>query len=410
MRIQFTPARERILRAQVIDAERPGPLLHDFRVVLDFVGTQGIKVGGKHHLLPNDTIEELNQRLRRPLLLNMKRPQLRSHPYLQGLHLLFRASGLGRVEGTGSKARLVLGPAMMAQWERLNPTEQYFNLLEAWLRLGRPEMVGERSRDEPMLYPCVGVWMGLPAQGRRFDLQRPQEAHLLGIYRDFYQLALMDLFGLLDVEHPNKPVQPWCPAAVRHVPFGDAFLALLADKVWDGPMDLLFAEEEGSPESAGFGAWQPLFQPYFPEWRENLQVPKTGRREGTFVFRVSLGKVWRRIAVRADDTLDTLVGLILDSVDFDHDHLYAFTYTNRFGRKAQALHPYMDEGPSGDEVHIGDLPLGAGQSMKLVYDFGDHWEFGVKLEKIEPPGAKIETPCILESHGKAPEQYPSWDV
>jgi hypothetical protein len=406
-RIQFTPDQEQILRAQVIDDDQPGPVLHDFRVILDFVGTKGVKAGGKYHLPPIEAIGDLNQRLSRPLLLNMQRPQLRSHPYLQGLHLLLRASGLGRVEGTGSKARLVLDPAMMAQWQRLNPTEQYFNLLEAWLRFGRPEMVGDRGRDTVLLFPCVSIWMSLPAEERRFDLERPQEAHIPGIYREFYQLALMDLFGFVGVEHPNQPVQPWCPSAVRHVPFGDALLALLAEKVWAGPMSFLIHED--SPESAGFGAWQPLFQPYFPEWRENLQVPKAARRKGTFVFRVALGKAWRRIAVRASDTLDTLVGLILNSVDFDNDHLYTFTYTDRFGKRAQALHPYMDEGPSGDEVHIGDLPLEQGQSMRLVYDFGDHWEFDVKLERIEPPSAKIEAPCILESHGKAPEQYPSWD-
>ncbi len=407
-RIKLTRGQGEILRVQVIDADRPGSLLHDFQVLLDFVGTEGVTTGGKHHLPPEEALGDLNQRLRRPLLLNLKRLQLRSHPYLSGLHLLLRASGLGRPKGTGSKSRLVLDPVLMEQWQQLNPTEQYFNLLEAWLRFGRPEMFGERGRDERLLYPCVSTWMYLPAEGRRFNLERPQEVYFGGIGRDFYQLALMDLFGLLDVEHPDKPVKPWCPAAVGHLPFGDALLTLLAEKVWDGRLGL-FGEEEDSPESAGFGAWQPLFQPYFPEWRENLHVPKAARRKGTFVFRVSLGRVWRLIAVRSTDTLNTLVGLILDSVGFDNDHLYAFTYTDRFGRKAQALHPYMDEGPSGDEVHLGDLPLEPGQSMRLVYDFGDNWKFDVKLEKIEPPGAKIKAPATLESHGKAPEQYPSWD-
>ena len=92
-------------------------------------------------------IGELDRRLSRPLHLELKRPQLRSHPYLQGLNLLLRASGLSRVEGTGAKARLVLDPAMRMQWDQLNPTEQYFNLLEAWLRFGRAEMVGETGLD-----------------------------------------------------------------------------------------------------------------------------------------------------------------------------------------------------------------------------------------------------------------------
>ncbi len=46
--------------------------------------------------------------------------------------------------------------------------------------------------------------------------------------------------------------------------------------------------------------------------------------------------------------------------------------------------------------------------MELLYDFGDSWRFTIKLERIEPRGAKMKTPRILESHGKAPAQY-SWE-
>jgi hypothetical protein len=128
-----------------------------------------------------------------------------------------------------------------------------------------------------------------------------------------------------------------------------------------------------------------------------------------FVFRVSLGKAWRRIALGADATLHDLVGWILESVDFDDDHLYAFTYRDRFGAAAEVNHPFMDEGPRGDEVRLGDLPLNPGQSMGLLYDFGDSWRFDVKLERVEPPGSGVKAPGILESHGKAPEQYPGGD-
>ena len=45
---------------------------------------------------------------------------------------------------------------------------------------------------------------------------------------------------------------------------------------------------------------------------------------------------------------------------------------------------------------------------RLTYDFGDNWRFDVKLERIEPAG-RIKKPRIVESHGKAPEQYPQWE-
>src|SRR5438874_2374948 len=103
---ELTKDQEQLLREQVIDSDRPGPVLRDFRTLLDFVGTKGLKAAGKYNLLPIELIGELDQRLSRPLRLDlsMKRPQLRSHPYLQGLYLLLRASGLSRVEGAGAHA------------------------------------------------------------------------------------------------------------------------------------------------------------------------------------------------------------------------------------------------------------------------------------------------------------------
>ena len=172
---KLTKAQEQVLRDQAITADQPGPVLRDFRVLLDFLAPEGFEAGGKHNLLPLKHIGDLDRCLSRPLHLELKRPQLRSHPYLQGLNLLLRASGLSRVAGVGAKARLVLDPAMLAQWDRLNPTEQYFNLLEAWLRVGRAEMVGERGPAwGDLLLHCLQTWQFLPQEGRRFDLKRPQ--------------------------------------------------------------------------------------------------------------------------------------------------------------------------------------------------------------------------------------------
>jgi hypothetical protein len=47
--------------------------------------------------------------------------------------------------------------------------------------------------------------------------------------------------------------------------------------------------------------------------------------------------------------------------------------------------------------------------MRFVYDFGDNWRFKIELERIDPPNAKIKKPRVLESHGKAPQQYRDWN-
>jgi Plasmid pRiA4b ORF-3-like protein len=431
---KFTKHHEKCLREQVITADQPGPVLRDFRVLLDFLGSKGVESTGKYNLLPLKFIGELDGRLSRPLKLKLKRPQLRSHPYLQGLNLLLRASGLSRVEGVGSKARLVLDPAMLAQWDQLNPTEQYFNLLEAWLRFGRSDMVGERGHGgELLLTPCLQTWQFLPKEGSQFDPKKPEEVYVFGVGREYYLLALMDLFGLLKVEQPARPVTPWSPAGVYRVPFGDAVCNRLGSEIPSPWRDVFrqmeeqddteqddaeqndAEQEEGALEMPRFGAWQPMFQPFFPEWRENLKFPRLELREGVYIFRVSMddfrvspGEVWRLIAVPGDATLDDLVNLVLRSVKFDDEHLYRLTYRDRLGSNVSALHPAMDEGPWADQILIGTLPMEPGQTMQLLYDFGDSWRFTIKLERIDPD-VKKKTPRILESHGKAPEQYPNWD-
>lgn len=434
---ELTASQEHCLRNQVISFDQPGTVLHDFHTLLDYVRPEGVEAQGKYNLLPIKLIGELDRRLSHPLHFDLKRPQIRSHPYLQGLNLLLRASGLTRIEGTGARARLVVDPEMMMQWEQLNPTEQYFNLLEAWLRFGRAEMVGEKSGIWDELLPkCLQAWQALPEKGRRFDLKKPHEIYVSGVDREFYLLALMDLFGLVEVQRPTRPVAPWGPAAVRHVPFGDAIFTLLVslqDLRWEADFPVLEHEdeededkdgnevededeegeledqEEGALEQPRFGAWQPIFQPYFPSWQKNLTLPEREPCQGTFVFRVSLGKIWRLIAMPADKTLDDLVDVILRSVKFDNDHLHEFSYRNRLGAKVEVHHPAMDEPPYTDEVSIGTLPLEPGETMELTYDFGDNWQFTVKLDRIDPPDAKLKAPRILESHGKAPEQYQDWD-
>jgi hypothetical protein len=262
----LTPEQEAVLRSTVIDDLHPGALLHDFELLLDYVGEKGVKAGGKYNLLPIDAIPVLDERLAHPLRLDMKRPQLRSHPYLQGLHLLFRASGLARVEGTGEKARLAVDPVVMQSWSALNPTERYFALLEAWLLYSRPEMVGMDGRfDGPLLHN----WgLSLSFLERMDELTRKRALPLFFRFGDgpFY-IALADLFGLLALREPFTAVPRWELPDIKLTPFGQAMFVLIG-KAWAELFDR--REEEAGAEEAEeeepqlrdeLGVLQPIFQP-----------------------------------------------------------------------------------------------------------------------------------------------------
>src|SRR4051812_11919955 len=65
--LKLTKAQMKCLHDQVITADQPGPVLHDFRVLLDFLGPEGVEAAGKYNLFPIKSIGELDHRLSRPL-------------------------------------------------------------------------------------------------------------------------------------------------------------------------------------------------------------------------------------------------------------------------------------------------------------------------------------------------------
>ena len=289
----------------------------------------------------------------------------------------------------------------------LNPTEQYFNLFEAAFRFGRDEMIGEPgSSMRRALWVCLGAWRHITQDGSDFKDEDSVGLIHHAFYGNWYLLALMDLFGLARVDLPPAPVTKWQPPRVEILPFGDALLKLIwnmslglsdddsideddgqdedglddsfegfsVDEKADEDDDEYEDEDEAEDEVSGeveFGAWQSLFQPFFPEWQRNLEFPRQKPREGMFIFHVSLDDVWRLIAIPSTLTLDELAREILKSVNFDNDHLYEFRYADRLGAMCAIHSPQMNEGPLADEVNVSQLPLEPGQRMEFHFDFGD---------------------------------------
>jgi hypothetical protein len=128
----LTEEYQQLLQQLSIDDNSPGTILRDFQTLLDFLHPNGTEVSGIHNLFPLKSLPELNSRLSHPIETNLKRPQQKSYPYINGLYLLLRASGLSQVKHLGKKQTLVLDETVLQSWTKLNPTERYFTLLEAW--------------------------------------------------------------------------------------------------------------------------------------------------------------------------------------------------------------------------------------------------------------------------------------
>ena len=408
------PNIEKILLAQTIDENQPTAILRDFEAFLKFVAANKLEASGKNELLPLKCLRELNAVLTKPFEIALQRPVQKSFANINGLFLLARASGLLVLQRNDKTVEFVIDPEALKIWQSLNPTGRYFTLVESWIVRGSGELIGERRSglfDSP-LYNLSQLYEKIKDKNLKFKDDKSFFEQSLP-YLGLHNIALAEMFGWLEIKHgAGETGKSWIIEQIKFTDFGAASVALLLnnfkalDLDWKNAAVITGSEFD---ENA-FNLLQPTFQPYFPEWQNSFRLPQTETPNGIFVFKVSLDKkTWRRIAVPSGDVLDDLHDAIQKAFEFDNDHLYEFSFRNRFGITQRVPHPMCEEEFSTDEFEIKNLPLRIGEKMEYVFDFGDHWQFTVELEKIEPPNPKFKKAKILESHGKAPEQYPDWE-
>jgi hypothetical protein len=397
-----------LLRSQIITEDSPGLILKDFHTLLNFLQEQEVSVSGVHQLFQLKFLPDLNQRLSHPTDVQLKRPVQKSYPYIHGLYLLLRLVGIAQILPRGKTQVVALDQALLSAWNQLNPTEQYFTLLEAWLILADEIVIGERgggALNQP-LYKLALFWAETP-DTIQFPTYKAQNQ--IQFIPGFHNLALLELFGMVSVQSGKTEAgQGWRVQQIQKLPVGDALIRLAIQTFKDSLDTWTSAPDRPISLQMNFGVLQPFLQPFFPEWQTVWTLPGQEFQAGTYTFKVSIGKVWRRIASPADLDLDDLAMAILASYDFDTDHLYEFSYKDRIGLVCRIIHPACEEPPFTSEVRVGDLTLLPGQEMTFLYDFGDNWQFKVELESITPADPNVSAPKLLERHGKAPEQYPDY--
>jgi len=325
-----------------------------------------------------------------------------------GLYLLLRASGLTSLGGTAKQPLLLLENSVYEQWTKMNPAERFGTLLDAWILRGKTEFLGDRPSFFDMipdnLMNAIMFFVQIPEDGQSFT-GRKADLQDLSYIPGWHNLGLMGLFGMIKIDaFPPEPGEGWRLKTIRRTETGMALLRVLHVLFRDDLNRILDIGNDEESEELPFHSLQPALQPYFPAWRNTLTFAESSFRGGTYTFKVSLGQVWRRIAIDASDSLDMLASIILSAFEFDNDHLYEFSYKNRYGLIESILHPEMDEGPFTPDVMIGDVPLPIGRTMTFLFDFGDNWQFAVTLEKVDADNV-TRKPRILEKQGKPPEQY-----
>lgn len=129
----------------------------------------------------------------------------------------------------------------------------------------------------------------------------------------------------------------------------------------------------------------------------------------TIELRGSKPRIWRRLSLPGDLTLDTVHTLFQAVMGWSDSHLHRF----QPGTGKSHNQPYFvtefdeeegDEGTREDGVRLDQVLRAPGDRLTYLYDFGDGWEHRVTLESCTPltPGTR-EPVCLGGAKGCPPE-------
>jgi len=154
------------------------------------------------------------------------------------------------------------------------------------------------------------------------------------------------------------------------------------------------------------------------------QIMSKSASHSVYVFKVALKnakRIWRRIAVRSDQTLHHLHEAIYMAFDREEEHLYSF-YFPRAARRGRAwlrdaieyTHPFnLEKGNLlGDpdlynaaDTTLDRLGLAVGQEFEYLFDCCDEWWHEIVVEQVDGAMDEGSYPRILQRQGRSPRQY-----
>ena len=117
------------------------------------------------------------------------------------------------------------------------------------------------------------------------------------------------------------------------------------------------------------------------------------------------GKSEKICEVQSTYTLKALCDFILESFEFDNDHLHEFFISRQPIRSQRTV--IEDELTTLQEI----FPVEKNSYLFMHFDFGDDWVFKISHLRQKPKILEdiSSYPRIIEHIGKNPEQYPMYE-
>ena len=131
-------------------------------------------------------------------------------------------------------------------------------------------------------------------------------------------------------------------------------------------------------------------------------------------FRVILDAeedVFRDIEIMADNTLEDLHNVILQSFGFDGTEMASFYISDDDWTQGEEISQFdMEEGGSSirlmNETSLDDVVNEDQTKLIYVYDFFSMWTFLVELAEITEPDSQMDYPNLMFVHGQLPTTAP----
>ncbi len=152
------------------------------------------------------------------------------------------------------------------------------------------------------------------------------------------------------------------------------------------------------------------------EISQPLFIPAEIDPNQTITFKVKLNcrkKIWRKIELKASNSLEDLHDAIQVAFGWDNDHLYSFFMDNDVNSRefdAEYTCPFEPEARhTADEAELGIFGFSKGQKFAYLFDFGDCHSFEVQVVGFGKTQKNKMYPAFVDLKGKAPEQYPEME-
>jgi len=124
-------------------------------------------------------------------------------------------------------------------------------------------------------------------------------------------------------------------------------------------------------------------------------------------------RVWRRVVVPGDLTLDRVHDVVQAAMGWGDYHLHRFHAGDSESEPYFVTDDDLDEGEEGtreDDARLDQLLRAPGDSIRYVYDFGDGWQHDLRLADLAPLGHDARLRCIGGERECPPEDVGGVDA